>query len=311
LNRPATSRQIAFQQPISEPNLSETLMTDVITGVSQPFIRSNKAMTCSELQFELSLYGDDALDHRSADTVRSHLDVCPLCRDRLAEYHSITSGLRSLRQPEMPASLVDHLRESVSVERSKTRPIIPSPDLREWLTMRLMPFSVGVSASLIIGFGFLTLMFSGFSRADIAFYSGENARSVYVSQTYDKVVGEDELILPVDYAQTRLGFGSESPSVNPQGTLIALTRSLVRGGISDDEVVVVADVFGNGQARIEEVVEPSRDRDAVKQLRKALQSDADHAPFLPRQFEDRPEMVRVVLKFQSVNVDTSEPIGEF
>ena len=112
-------------------------------------------------------------------------------------------------------------------------------------------------------------------------------------------------ISTVDFVRSRLGFASESPSINPQGALIALTRSLVRGGMKDDEVVVVADVFGNGLAQIAEVVEPSRDRRAVGELEKALDSNRGNTPFVPSSMENRPDSVRVVLKFQSVDVSTA------
>jgi hypothetical protein len=108
-----------------------------------------------------------------------------------------------------------------------------------------------------------------------------------------------------DYARERMEFASESPSVNPQGALVALTRSFVRGGMKNDEMVVVADVFSNGLAQIAEVVEPSLDRRAVGELEKALDSDPAFAPFVPADIENRPESVRVVLKFQSVNVSMS------
>jgi hypothetical protein len=74
--------------------------------------------------------------------------------------------------------------------------------------------------------------------------------------------------------------------------------------MKDDEVVVVADVFGNGLAQIAEVVEPSRDRRAVAELQKALESDPSYAAFVPSEMENRPESVRVILKFQSVDVST-------
>ena len=109
---------------------------------------------------------------------------------------------------------------------------------------------------------------------------------------------------PTAYANTRLAFAGESPSINPQGALVALTKSLVRGEMKDDEVVVVADVFGNGLAQIAEVVEPSSDRDAVMELQKALQSDPAYAPFVPANLDQRSETIRVVLKIQNVNVHT-------
>jgi hypothetical protein len=76
--------------------------------------------------------------------------------------------------------------------------------------------------------------------------------------------------------------------------------------MSDDEVVVVADVFSNGLAQIAEVVEPSRDRRAIEELEKALQSDPSLAPFVPADLDQRSTgTVRVIFKIQSVNVNTS------
>jgi hypothetical protein len=70
----------------------------------------------------------------------------------------------------------------------------------------------------------------------------------------------------------------------------------------DDEVTVVADIFGNGLATISEVVEPSRDTKAVEELQEALQTDPSVAPFVPANMDHRSETVRVVLKIQNVNV---------
>lgn len=118
-------------------------------------------------------------------------------------------------------------------------------------------------------------------------------------------LGLDALDLsPSEYANTRLAISGESPSVNPQGALVALTRSLVRGEMKDEEVVVVADVFGNGLARIAEVVEPPADDRAIEQLEKALESDPVYAPFVPASFDGRSENMRVILKIQNVNVKT-------
>jgi hypothetical protein len=111
-------------------------------------------------------------------------------------------------------------------------------------------------------------------------------------------------LTPSEYAQTRLSIAGESPSVNPNGALIALTRSLVRGEMKDDEVVVVAEVFGNGLARISEVVEPSHDHRAVAELEQALKSDPAYAPFVPADFDKRSDSIRVILKLQSVDVQT-------
>jgi len=267
-------------------------------------------MKCSDLQSNLAFYADGLVGGDEHAAVTAHLEVCPVCRQRNSEYREIHASLRQMRRPEIPAALRNTLKESVRVglrsEKSSWLPL--SSDIREWLQMRVMPYGVGVFASCVIGVAFLSMMFSGLLK------SGNIARSPVVGQTSIMLATNSnpfnqdypETVATADYVQSRLGFANESPSINPHGALIALTKSLVRGGMKDDEVVVVADVFGNGLAQIAEVVEPSRDRRAVGELEKALESDPAFAPFVPSSMENRPESVRVVLKFQSVNVSTNQ-----
>jgi hypothetical protein len=81
----------------------------------------------------------------------------------------------------------------------------------------------------------------------------------------------------------------------------------MRGKMKDDEVVVVADILSNGMARIAEVVEPSNKDRAVNELERALDSDPANAPFVPAILDNRSDNVRVVLKFQTVNVSMNTP----
>lgn len=176
--------------------------------------------------------------------------------------------------------------------------------------MRLMPYSVGVCGSVMIGMVFLSMMFSGMFQLQNSVGSASIGRfdsTMILANGLDPFgAGTNSDITPYDYARTRLGLGSESPSINPQGALIGLTKTLVGGEMKEDEVVVVADVFGNGLAEIAEVVEPSRDRRVIPALQKALATDRAFSPFIPASLENRPDSVRVVLKFQSVNVIISE-----
>ena len=68
----------------------------------------------------------------------------------------------------------------------------------------------------------------------------------------------------------------------------------------------MADVYKNGTAAITEVVEPSRDASAVGELAKALKADPQYQPFVPALLDQRSDLVRVVLKIQSIDVSTRE-----
>ncbi len=274
-------------------------------GASQPFDQFTiKAMNCSDLQPNLALYAADGAENSKVET---HLESCPLCRQQYDEFREIRNCLQQMRRPDISAQLRNSIKQSVrsDIRRSKTASLPFSNDIREWMTMSVMPYSVGVCASLLVSLTFLTMMFSGMLKPGNV-PAAKGSDSILLAKSDPFGAGSSSDISPSEYARTRLGFGGESPSINPQGALIALTKSLVRGGMKDDEVVVVADVFGNGLAQIAEVVEPSRDRRAVSELEKALDSDPSYAPFVPASLENRPESVRVVLKFQNVNVNASE-----
>lgn len=257
-------------------------------------------MKCSDLQDHLSLNTDGFPSDDYGSLVNGHLEICPLCRQRYAEYRAVANGLRQMGRPPVPTALKATIdRAVISEVRARRRAWLPfSPDVREFLQMRVMPYGVGIFASVVICSGFLMLMLSGVFKSPPLTAQNDSA---VLAANHNPFVKKDD-VSAADLVQARLGLASESPSINPQGALVALTRSLVHGGIRNDEVVVVADVYSDGLAQIAEVVEPSHDRQAVVQLEKALDSTHGNTPFVPSSMENRPDSVRVVLKFQSVDV---------
>ena len=268
-------------------------------------------MKCEDLQFNLPVYADDILRDDERIAVETHLSTCPVCRQKLADFQEIRTNLRAFARPELSVSAVNSLRATVAAQLQTSAPIparVRSSEFKEWLQMRVMPYGIGAFASLILGF---TLLWSLLSAAQID-YSGESAKQNSFANSTVLLAAANRQnkprsfdLTPTEYAQTRLAISAESPSINPQGALVALTKSLVRGNMKDDEVVVVADVFGDGLAQIAEVVEPSKDINAVRELEKALKTNPDYAPpFVPANLDQRSNSVRVILKIQSVNVDT-------
>lgn len=258
-------------------------------------------MKCSDLQDKLAVYGDGLSTDVESSNVRNHLDSCPLCRERHDEYREITLALRRLRKPGIsPAARATIKHNVVSEARRNRHSWLPlAPDIREFLQMRVLPYGVGSFAAVVICGGFLALMFSGVLRNGSTLTAKE---PMLLASNHHAFVKEGD-VSPLDLVQSRLGFASESPSINPQGALVALTNSFVSTGMKgNDEVVVVADVYSDGLAQIAEVVEPPRDSRMVGQLERALDSSTERTPFVPSSIEARPASVRVVLKFRSVDV---------
>lgn len=260
-------------------------------------------MFCENLQFNLSLYSDDCLSGEERAVIENHLPECPLCRAKLAEFQALRNDLRLFSRPELPENLLSSLRSAVAVELNavEMKPtILFTESSREWLGRHLMPYTVGTFASLIFGLIFLWTLLSGNfvkdSNMAIARNQFPDSQTIFLANSN---LNEFELT-ERDFAAARIS--EESPTINPTGALVALTKSLVRGNMKDDEVVVVADVFGNGLAQIAEVVEPTNDWQTVNRLEKALKTDPDFAPFVPAKADRRSNTVRVVFKIQTVDV---------
>lgn len=266
-------------------------------------------MRCSEVKSDLPLYSDDVLASGRRVELDSHLDTCPLCRQSLSEYQAVKNALRSLSRPRLSGASLANLRSIVAAE---IRPSFVGPtfqlveERRNWFEKWMFPSAVGTFASLVFGVFMLWAILSTAPDPSSFVADSMSGPRTAVILGSDSSLGSDALDLsPSEYASTRLAIAGESPSVNPQGALVALTRSLVRGEMKDEEVVVVADVFANGLARIAEVVEPPADDRAIQRLENALESDPVYAPFVPASYDGRSENMRVILKIQNVNVKTS------
>lgn len=256
---------------------------------------------CEELQFDLPLYFDGSLSADERSSIDEHLPECPLCRQKLSEFEDLSLSLRSIPRFSAPEDLVCEIRAALAGRLSATAasPAFHLIDRRRsWMEIWLVPSTIGAVATLIISFALLSFTLSSSPLPLTAYTLPSRSSNTPV------FLASDTDLSPSEYASTRLAIAGESPSINPRGALVALTRSLVRGEMRDDEVVVVADVFSNGLAQISEVVEPSHDRKAIEELQKALQSDPSFAPFVPADMDQRSDTIRVILKIQNVNVRT-------
>lgn len=268
-------------------------------------------MKCEDIQFDLALFVDDPLSDGEAAALQEHLASCPVCRQSVADIQDIRLGLRTLSRPQVPAPVVDSIRDAVRGKAESggaayglLNPIIAIRSYR----LLILSYVVGAFASLVFGLTFLSLILSsGLSgRTDSTMAGRSSGSSVVIANSRSGVDTSRLNVSPRDYANTRSDIASVSPSVNPQGSLIDLTRSLVNGELRDDEVVVVADVFENGSAQIAQVVEPSRNQNAVPELARALDYESSNTPFVPATLDQRSDTIRVIFKIQSVYVSTKE-----
>jgi hypothetical protein len=110
-------------------------------------------------------------------------------------------------------------------------------------------------------------------------------------------------VTPENYAAMRAPYAEQSPSLNPDGALAALTGSYARPDEAKyqdgDDMIVVADVFSNGAASLAGVVQAPRDRRMLDDFELALRQNA---AFVPASLDRRPDTMRVVFAVQKVDV---------
>jgi len=257
-------------------------------------------MSCEEIQQSLSSYVDDSLMLPVRVAVDEHLDKCPVCRNELVELRALTRGLSMLSRPQPPFGLAESINQALMIEaaaRNQSSQISLADRVARFLEPRLMPYSIGWVASIIL----FVAMFAGLRPHFQALHeAAAQSSAVYVvpaSAGYD-------LYKPVtseDYAASRAPFAEQSPSLNPKGALATLTRSYAHphNGQDADDMLVVADVFSNGAASLVDVVHAPRDRQMLSDFQAALRRDA---AFVPASMDRRPDTMRVVFAVQKVDV---------
>ncbi len=267
-------------------------------------------MKCKDLQFILPLYPDDILSEAEQTAAAQHMDSCPVCRQKLADLLEVRNNFRAVARPQFSMAAMRSLRRNVAakLEASSGRAMFQNvSDRRRWVDVWLMPFAVGSLSTLILGFTLLWVIINNEIQPQTGRLSNQSSTSnttFLYPYTSPSVPALETDLSPFEYASSRAAWSQESPSVNPRGSLVALTADLLKEVKGDEELTVVADVYGNGSASIAEVVEPSSDSRAVNQLQRALESDPSAAAFVPASFDKRTEPVRVVFKIQSVSVST-------
>lgn len=253
-------------------------------------------MTCKETRQTLSLYVDDCVSLPARVAIDEHLDRCPVCRAEVADLRSLTRSLNMMTRPTAPAGLSETISDLLTIEAAarQTPKLSLSRRVARFLEPRLMPYSVGSFASVILFF----LMFIALRPHFEALREAAlQSSSVYVVQTGGNLPGYD-LYQPVDskrFANERAPWGEESPSLNPDGALAAFTRVYVRAPVNykhgdADDMIVGAVVFRDGTASIVDVVQAPRDRRMLDGFESALRQRVP--PFVPASFDRRPDTMK-------------------
>jgi hypothetical protein len=234
-------------------------------------------MTCEETQKSFSSYLDDALGAEACEALETHLVVCPFCRHRLAETRALMRGLSSLARPAAPASLALAISDAILIERAARaqQPTAPAwLRILRWIEPRVMPYTVGALTSVLLFFVII------------------NALRPHMTLLRDLARAVQEPAV----SSVPAPYSSESPSLNPSGDLLRVMTDSSRG---DDDITIVANVFSNGSASLEEVMQPPRNRHTLTEVEEALRRTP---AFVPASLDRRPQTMRVVLSLSKVSV---------
>ena len=264
-------------------------------------------MSCDEIQESLSLYCDDGLTLDERGACYLHLEVCPVCRARLAELRAIRRSLAVLPPPTPPANLVPSINRALAVAASaqRTKRTSTIGDIASaWLQVWVMRYAFSSLASILLFASVFTALrphIIALREAgvvlDRALTDDAAIDPLFVAYDINKPISPDR------YAALRMPYNAESPSLNPAGalaTFTSLTAQTHMAGRQDaDDMTVVADVFTNGAASVTDVMQAPRDRRMLEDFQKALR---ENAAFVPAALDRRPETMRVVFSVQRVEV---------
>lgn len=265
-------------------------------------------MSCEETRQTLSSYIDDGVSLPARVAIDEHLDRCPVCRSEAADLRSLTRSLSAMTRPKPPSDLADTISDLLTIEAAARQAIKPSVRTRvaRFLQPRLMPYTVGSFASVILFFLMFTALRPHFVALREAALRNSGGNSVIMIRPYEPQYNLYQPVSQQDFADSRAPFGEQSPSLNPGGALAALTRAYSHPRESyyadDDDMIVVTDVFSNGAASLADVVQPPRDKRMLDEFESALRQSA---AFVPASYDRRPDTMRVVITLgPKVQVDS-------
>jgi hypothetical protein len=260
-------------------------------------------MNCREAQRAFPLYVDNQLSPSDIALFEGHIYQCPTCHSQYEEMRSMVDQLGKLTRPLAPTSLASSISSAIAIESavSQREIVLPlSTRVIEWIRPRIMPYTVGSFASVLLFIAVLSALLPHFK----ILHDLEVAAYLEKHDTSEMDIAWVDGLYPLSpastrgYAARRIQYSVDSPSINPLGGLAAF-ESRPSYGTGDDEMVVVADVFINGTATLADVVHAPRDPRLLDELQRALR---ESPAFVPAAIDHRPKTMRVVLAIQKVDV---------
>src|ERR1700741_2037183 len=117
-------------------------------------------MSCEETRQSLSSYLDDGVSLPARVAIYQPLDRSPVCPSEVVDLRSLTRSLSSMTRPKPPIDLADTISDLLTIEAAARRAIKPSFGVRvaRFLEPRLMPYTVGSFASVILFFLMFTAL---------------------------------------------------------------------------------------------------------------------------------------------------------
>ena len=261
-------------------------------------------MNCEEIQESLSLYSDDGLAIDERARCDRHLEVCPVCRAELAKLRAVRLRLAALSRPAVPVDLVPVIQHALSAEVSVERARRSAPfgeAFVDFISVWLQPLAMRYAFSSVASILLFASVFVALKPHMLALHEAASAFERFNSDGNVSGYDINQPISPTNYAALRSPFNTESPSLNPNGGLASFNVAMEHSDSreSNDDMVVVADVFSNGTASVANVMHAPRDRRMLDDFQAALRNNA---AFVPSAMDRRAGTMRVVFAIQRVEV---------
>lgn len=275
-------------------------------STSEHYSSEQEIMTCEELQDSLSAYVDDELTPPMRAACDGHFAICPVCRAELADMKLLARRFATVARPAPPADLASAINNRLHTERAvlvqaqvqhrNVTPLWSPASVLGWIAPRAMPFSVGAFASVILFVAVLGALLPAMRSLHMI----EQISFLELAASDEGGYDVTQPITAADYVASRTPFTVVSPSLDPRGALAtATTPASEEDEMDEDDMLLVADVYSDGQASVAEVVTPPRDARMLSDLEAAFRRNP---AFVPARLDHRPPTMRVVFMVQRMNV---------
>ncbi|MBI3650974.1 MAG: hypothetical protein HY231_07970 [Acidobacteria bacterium] len=250
-------------------------------------------MRCETFETMASAYLDEELNAHELQASRSHLAICPLCRNYLQELQNTSACFKEIPRPEAPREL--HSYVMVAIERRVKGEISLRQRAIEWM-MKLNPRPFSFATGAVVSVILFAATLSGFRPLPVDTSKLTTPPLTSVPQVPSSLV---EYNLYNNLPATKASSSNEEyelPQMNSSSMVSFSNLAYQKPG--DEGMAALVQIGVDGRARIVDVLDDPKDPMVVEQFWFALMNPT----FKPATINGEPVATQIVMLVEKMDV---------